>query len=449
MAKHTLTERKVRTARCPAGATETTIYDGDGLCLRVRATADAKSPQRAWQFWYTRNGRRQRIGLGAYPEIGLKDARDRADRYRELLRAGITPTKAIPTLTPNDVPLIPRTVDDLMNRWRANYLAHNHKDGGAASEAAYRRHIGPAIGATRLVDVRKLHVLHIVNALTAAGKGRTAAGTLAMLRQMFNWAIRQDFVAADPTAALKKSEYAGKTVSRDRVLSGDELRELATRLQASRRAGPKGRERVFPVLPLATQASVWVMLATLARVGELSRARWDNIDLDARTWIIPATNSKNEKPHLVHLSPFAIRHLRHLQQYAGADAEWVLPNARGSGHLDVQAITKQLRDRQQPATTAQRKGRSVERSALHLPGGDFTAHDLRRTGATIMQSLGVASEVIERCLNHVERDALVRTYQRAELLPERAEAFAKLGAQLDRLAPAAATAHLAIRGTRP
>lgn len=442
MAKHTLTERAVRTARLDRGVSETTLYDGEGLTLRVRAAQDAQQPPlRAWQFWYTTEGRRKRIGLGAYPEVGIASAREKAARYRELLRAGITPATTGTTTSPS---LIPRTVAELVDRWESDYLRHHHKDLGAATRAAYNRHIAAAIGKTRLIDLRKLHVQHIVNTLTGNGKGRTAAAVLALMRQMFTWAIRHDFMAADPTAALVKAEFAGKSQSRERVLSADELRDLAQRLISTRRAGPEGRKRSIPVLPLWTQAAVWLMLSTLARVGELSQARWDEIDADAGTWLIPAVNSKNGKPHLIHLTPFALRHLRHLRQYAG-DSPWVMPDRAAEDHIDTKAITKALRDRQQPAAARPRAGRSSQRAALLLPGGVFTAHDLRRTGATMMQGLGVAPEVIERCLNHVEENQLIRTYQRADLLPERAAAFAKLGAKLDALVPEAATQHLLLK----
>ena len=451
MAKEQLTLARIRTARPPAGSAETTLYDGGGLAFRVRAGADPKAPPlRTWQYWYKRDGQRRRIGLGSFPDVSLADARRKADDFRELLRAGITPT---PRRDPQEEaggdkaagPLIPRTVNDLAAAWEAAYLRPRHKDGGALVMGTFRRHIAPAIGKTRLLDVRKLHIVHVLDGLARDGKGRTAASVLGVLRQLFRWGIQREYLAADPTASLRKADFAGKVRSRERALSPDELRDLAARLRGTRRAGPKGRERDIPVLPLPHQAAVWVTLSTLARVGELSRARWEHIDFDAGTWMIPAEHAKNELAHLVHLSTFAVRHLRHLQQYAAGSA-WVLPDRTGETYLDVKALTKSLRDRQQLDAAKPRRGRSTQRAALLLPGGPFTAHDLRRTGATMMQALGVEEAVIEKCLNHLQPNKLVRTYQRAELLPERREAFLRLGARLDELVPAAATAHLVIGG---
>ena len=61
-----------------------------------------------------------------------------------------------------------------------------------------------------------------------------------------------------------------------------------------------------------------------------------------------------------------------------------------------------------------------------------------------MRSLGVDVAIVEKCLDHTEENALVRVYQRSEMLPERRTAFDVLGAKLDELVPAAATAHLVV-----
>jgi integrase len=333
-------------------------------------------------------------------------------------------------------------VADLADRWQRDFLTHKRKDKGAAVMASLRLHVLPTIGAARLVDLRKLHVLHIVNAINGAGTGRTAALTLATLRQMFGWAIRCDYMAADPTAGLLKSEYGGKPTIRTRVLASAELKDLARRMHQTYRGGPVGRERDIPMVPLTVQAATWVMLSTLARVGELSQARWEHIDAEAGTWYVPPDNSKNGRAHLIHLSEFAARHLAYLRTLA-CGSDWVLPSRDGKEHLDLKAITKALGDRQAEGKPHQR--RSSQSSALALPGGAFTAHDLRRTGATLMQSLGVAAPIIERCLNHTETNRMVKTYQQDELLPQRAAAFTALGRKLDELVPASATAHLKVQ----
>ncbi|MGL5004093.1 MAG: tyrosine-type recombinase/integrase, partial [Casimicrobium sp.] len=108
---------------------------------------------------------------------------------------------------------------------------------------------------------------------------------------------------------------------------------------------------------------------------------------------------------------------------------WVFPNVSDSDHVCTKSLNKQFSDRQRPATKRM-SNRTGNTTALQLKGGKWVPHDLRRTAATLMQSLGVAGEVIERCLNHTEDNKVKRIYQRDELIPQRTEAFHKLGERL-------------------
>jgi integrase len=216
---------------------------------------------------------------------------------------------------------------------------------------------------------------------------------------------------------LKKTDVGGTQAERERILSTDELKQLRDQLPAAH-------------MERSTEIAIWLMLSTLARVGELTQSRWEHIDFNDGTWTIPAWNSKNAKEHIIFLSEFAQRHFEELHTLSGWSA-WCYPSMRTDGHLCLRSISKQIKDRQRDTALSNRSLRGL--GALTLPGGNWTAHDLRRTGATLMGELGILSEVIEKCLNHVEANKLKRTYQRHELKSERREAWRVLGAHLDSL----------------
>jgi integrase len=409
-----LSDRALKSARPTHRGTERMIRDGGGLWLRVRGV-DSK----AWVFVYEQNGRRRKVGLGTYPDVSLAEARSLAAKQREALRSGAMPRRASDSA--------PASVRDLFERWRDVDLAHRRKDKGAGAEAVLEKHVLSRIGHRPLADVRKGDVAELLDRVRKAGLDRTVGSVLGLLRQMFRFGVVREYVTADPTAALQKRDFVARDAERERVLSEDELRELARRLAVARRVGPKGRERSAPALPLAAQHALWIMLGTLARVGELSKARWEHVDTEAGTWLVPADNSKNGREHLVHLSPFASAHFEALRELSDKSA-WVLPSRDGESHVATQAITKQVRDRQRRGK--QRLRQRAHDASLLLPGGEWTSHDLRRTGASLMQSLGVAPHVIERCLNHAEESRVVRTYQRHDYMEERRAAFVALGAKL-------------------
>ena len=179
-----------------------------------------------------------------------------------------------------------------------------------------------------------------------------------------------------------------------------------------------------------TRLAIWIMLSTCCRVGELSMARWEHINLQTGEWLVPRDTTKTRTEWLVFLSEFALRHFQTLHQITGKSL-WCFPSRVGNNHLDPKSISKQIGDRQfKFKKRSQLKNRRNDNS-LVLPGGAWTPHDLRRTGSTLMQSLGVVEHVRERCLNHVVGGKLGRIYGRYEFAVEKRAAWDALGAHLD------------------
>ena len=102
----------------------------------------------------------------------------------------------------------------------------------------------------------------------------------------------------------------------------------------------------------------------------------------------------------------------------------------------MKSFGKQLADRQRPAER-RLKNRSKDTEALLLPGGRWTAHDLRRTAATLMAELGVGGDVIDECLNHMIESRVRRVYVRDRRVAEQARAFEALGSKLALIAAVA------------
>jgi integrase len=189
------------------------------------------------------------------------------------------------------------------------------------------------------------------------------------------------------------------------------------------------------------------MLSTACRIGEISSAQWVDVDLENATWQIPAEHSKNGKPHLVNLSLFAVgqfNEIKNRQQELAkrkkeenkkeeCEQKWVFPATQKENiSVDPKSLTKQIADRQRGNAAAMKK-RSPLTNSLTLSGGKWTPHDLRRTGATLMATLGVRPDVIEKCLNHTEQNKIMRIYQRSELRPEMQSAWKLLGERLELL----------------
>ncbi len=283
----------------------------------------------------------------------------------------------------------------------------------------FEKDVLPFLGKMAVADVKKGHITEVTDALLARGVNRMAKLIFSLMRQMFRFAVDRDLIEHDPTASIRKAKIGGKDVERDRVLSDDEIRELA---KLTPEAG---------LLP-STEAAIWIALSTCCRIGELLNARWEHLDLAKGSWIIPAENSKNGKAHSITLSSFTIQQFERIKALNGR-SDWCYPNTDGSQPVCSKTVTKQLGDRQRHPSQGVMSNRSAKSQALLLAGGKWTPHDLRRTGATIMTALGVLPEVAERCLNHTEENKVKRTYQRHSYANEMANAWNRLGQHLQLL----------------
>jgi integrase len=358
------------------------------------------------------------------------------------------------------------TVRALFDRWRAVDLKPQvradgtragRKDGGEYTRQQFERRVFPVLGERRASEVTKADVMAILDEVKAAGRLRTSNVLLADLKQMFVFAETRGIIDRDPLAGIVRRHVGGAETQRDRVLSIDELADLAKRVPAAR-------------LNVRSAAAIWLLLATGARIGELMGAVWSAhvvdlarlqaaadaegckvgvVDLDARTWYLPDT--KNQRDHTVHLSELAHRLFAGLAALQPLDDDgkpvpWVFPNTARTGPVCVKSFGKQLADRQRPAERRM-QGRAKSTESLLLKGGRWTAHDLRRTAASLMAELGVSGDVIDECLNHVIESRVRRTYIRNRRPQEQARAFDALGARLEeiRTGTAAASNVVALR----
>lgn len=305
-------------------------------------------------------------------------------------------------------------VMELFELW-ANTDLVKRNDNGAEARRMMQKDVLPFIGNLNIKEVRKGHIIEITDRILRRGVNRMAKVVFSLVRQMFRFAVMRDYLEVDPIGLVSKKSIGGVNVERDRVLSEEEIRELALMLPQANMA----ETSIF---------AIWIALSTCCRIGELLRARWANVDFERKTWLIPAKHSKNKKEHIIFLSDFTMAQFRNLHEITG-EGEWCFPASRGAGPVCSKTITKQVADRQRCNTPYSK--RSKQTHALLLSRGIWKPHDLRRTGATLMNALGILPEVAERCLNHTEENKVKRIYQRYGYEKEMKDAWEILGQRLN------------------
>ena len=397
---------------------EQLISDGDNLFVSIRAQNNGGS--KSFRMTYRLTNKKQWITLKAKT---LADARKERDTYKILIKEGIDPSlerklsierQRASQLEEQAILAKQHTlinVENLFERWIDIDLL-NRKD-IIEIKRMFNKDVLPIIGNMIVADVRKGHITEVTDTLKKRRVPHLARNILKLMRQMFRFAVTRDIIEFEPTANISITKATTKPTERDRTLSEIEITQLAHQLTDAK-------------LLKSTQCAIWITLSTLCRIGELSKAKFTDINLELRTWNIPESNSKNAKAHTIYLSDFSLAQFKILISNARNEI-WLFPNRANSNHVSVKSITKQIGSRQSINVL---NNRSKNNLALVLTGGKWTPHDLRRTGATIMGDLGISPDVIEKCLNHTEENKVKRIYQRQKLEAEQENAWHILGEKI-------------------
>jgi len=461
-----LTVRGIENAKAKDKAYK--LIDGDGLQLRVATDGD-----KTWLVRYVINGTERQYRLPKlYRDIGgvgfysLQDAREEASKIRALARQGIDyQLKLEQDLQAEEQKRLAEiknrsdnaeadkinnlTIKDLFDAWLADGV--RRKDGNVELKRSFKADLLPKVGNTLIKDLSEHDLRGILRTLVGRGVNRTAVVMRNNLMQMFAWAEKRQpwrklFADGNPMELIEIEKIVSPGFDmnneRDRILSSDEIRELRDifdRMRTEYDNAPDKRNSARPI-EWTTECAVWIMLSTMCRVGEMSMARWEHVNFDTATWFIPKDNVKGNLENLnVFLSSFALRQFRRLHERTG-HSEWCFPATNKEGHVCVKSMSKQVGDRQsmfKKGTDGKPRQPMKNRrhdNTLVLSRGEkdaWTPHDLRRTGATLMQSLGVSLEIIDRCQNHVLPGSKIRRhYLHHDYAVEKREAWLLLGDRL-------------------
>jgi len=224
--------------------------------------------------------------------------------------------------------------------------------------------IFPHWGERAITSITRHDVAELLDGIERRGSPVQANRTLARMKTLFAWALREEIIENDPTARVDK---VVKERARDRVLSDA---EVALFWSACDELG-------YPFGPFGK-----LLLLTAQRRDEVAGMRWEELDLANRVWTIPRERAKNDRAHLVHLSDLVMEVIEALPRI-GAGAEYVFTT---TGAMPISGYSKAK------AAIDWRMGEGV---------GPWIFHDLRRTAATGMAKLNVLPHVVDRLLNHV------------------------------------------------
>jgi integrase len=361
---------------------------------------------------YRFNGKEKRLSLGVYPDVGLKDARDRLDGARKLLANGVDPSE---NRKAQKLARIDRAADSfelLAREWFAKYSpnwAASHTD---RILRLLERDIFPWMGDLPISGITAPGVLAVVRRIEGRGALDTAHRALGTCGQVFRYGVATGRAERDPTGDLRG---ALPPVAGDHFAATTDPNRVAEILRAM-----DGYEGTF-----AVRCALHLMPLVFVRPGELRKAEWSQMDLEAAEWRFIV--SKTKTPHIVPLSRQAVVILRELYPLTGK-GRFVFPSARSD--------TRPMSDN---AVLAAMRTMGVDKHVM-------TGHGFRAVARTILDEvLKVRPDYIEHQLAHAVKDPNGRAYNRTAFLPERRIMMQQWADYLDELKAGAGAEELGRR----
>ena len=362
--------------------------DGRGLYLMVQ-----KSGTRSWTQVVRVNGRRLDLGLGAYPDVSLREARRIATNNRALAKGGFDPRHRN-----RDVLTFAKANDEYL-RWKrfpppvaGNRLSNQRYKW----DYTMRKHVLPRIGTVPVAEVTVQQAAAIASAMI--GTPSAAKFALSCVERVCQWAIDNGHREMANPASGPKRQIDVPPPTHARFLPAEEIAGELAKLDAS-------------ACSAAVKLAVRFTALTAKRLCEVRRAMWAEMDLEARTWTIPGRrNAKIKEDHVVPLSGAGMRVLCRalgLPQSHGV----VFPN---------------------PASDDGVIPDSTVRRAMQRAGIAASPHGFRSTFRTWAQERGENWEAAEISLSHRVGSSVVASYARSDMVELRRDLMERYGDALER-----------------
>ncbi len=374
-----LTELQIRTVK--PGEKTLKLFDGGGLYLEV-------SPKggKWWRLKFRFENKESRLSLGVYPDVGLKEARNRRNAARKLIANGINPSENRKAQKTARSAELANSFEIVAREWYLKYSSTWVSDHGDRILRRFERDIFPWIGAKPIANITAPELLQVVQRIENRGALETAHRALGNCGQVFRYAVATGRAERDPTGDLRG---ALPPVKSTHFAATTEPKQLAAILRAM--DSYEGTLTVRCALQLAPLVFV--------RPGELRKALWEDIDLNNAEWRYIVT--KTDTQHIVPLSKQALEILKELHPLTGR-GKYVFQSARGGARpMSDNAILAAMR----------RMGISKE---------EMSGHGFRAVARTILDEvLNIRPDYIEHQLAHSVRDPNGRAYNRTAHLAER------------------------------
>lgn len=360
------------------------VADERGLFLLIKPTG-----AKLWRWKYRFQGKEKLMAIGGYPDVSLAQARDKRDEGRRLLAAGSDPMAQRREARVAMQIAMEDSFEAVARKWWDSWKTARSSRHADYVKRRLEGDVFPIIGHRPIAHLEASELVAMVKRIEKRGALDIAKRSLQTCGQVFRYAIAHGKAMRNPATDIRPSDVLPPRRKQNYArVDAKDLPDLLRKIEVYQGAS-------------ITRAAMKLMAMTFVRTSELIGARWEEFDLDAGRWDIPAERMKMKTPHIVPLSSQAVTLLRSLHTRTGHGV-WLFPGERSPKKpMSNNTILKAL-----------------ERMGYK---GRMTGHGFRGVASTLLHEQGVEHSHIELQLAHQERNAVSASYNHALYLAPRAE----------------------------
>jgi len=348
-------------------------YDLHGLFLRIEPTGS-----RRWVQRVSVAGRQREIGLGSAELVTLSEARELAVSNKKLARAGGDPLAAKQERIA--IPSLNEAIDKVIELNAPTWTNAKH---AAQFKSTLTNYVTPRLGRRPVNDIQAADILSVLQPIWV-DKNETARRVKQRIGTVMKWAIAQGYRTDDPTLAL--NQVLPKPNRKPKHRASLPYTDVSDCLNVIRNSDAM----------LSTKLAIELLVLTATRSGEVRLADWNEVDLDARTWTIPAERMKMKEEHVIPLSDRALDVLQ--QAKALGNEGLIFPGMRSGRPMSDMTMSKLVKE-------------------LGFP---VDIHGFRTSFRTwVQEQTNTAHEVAERALAHKTTNKVEAAYARSDLFEKR------------------------------
>jgi len=291
-----LTDLKCRQAK--PGEKLIKLSDGSGLQLHIFPNGS-----KLWRGAYRFDGKQKTYTLGAYPGVGLQNARDEWRKAKAQLEVGKDPTVERHVEKQRAVSATGRTFEQLAIEWRATKYPTASKTG---DDALHRvtMNIFPDFGGLPVASITPPMVLASLRRIEARGSLDMTKRVQRLVARIFNYAVASGLRLDNPAAPVKEA-LRGHKAGHFAAIEVEEFPQFLADLAAAELE-----------MEIKTRVATRLAMHTFVRTEEIVGAPWSEVDLDRAVWIVPAERMKMKRDHIVPLSRQAVTLFRVMEPIA-------------------------------------------------------------------------------------------------------------------------------------